>query len=100
MVKISELRAKEVININDGRRLGPIKDIDIDLEEGRICAIILPTYGSTKLIGFFSREQEIVIPWEKIVRIGIDVILVDLPVSQEAHMPGYYQGGGGGGGRW
>ncbi|MHB8919256.1 MAG: YlmC/YmxH family sporulation protein, partial [Desulfocucumaceae bacterium] len=44
MVKISDLRAREVINITDGRRLGPIKDIDIDLEEGRICAIIMPSY--------------------------------------------------------
>ncbi|MCL6479458.1 MAG: YlmC/YmxH family sporulation protein [Peptococcaceae bacterium] len=89
MVKISELRAREVINVTDGRRLGPIKDIDVDLEEGRISAIILPTYG-TRLIGLFSREQEIVIPWDKIVRIGVDVILVELSVPQEAHAGGYY----------
>ncbi|MFZ5634268.1 MAG: YlmC/YmxH family sporulation protein [Bacillota bacterium] len=89
MVKISELRAREVINITDGRRLGPIKDIDVDLEEGRISAIILPTYG-TRLIGLFSREQEIVIPWDKIIRIGVDVILVELSIPQEAHAGGYY----------
>ncbi|MGB9846470.1 MAG: YlmC/YmxH family sporulation protein [Desulfotomaculales bacterium] len=76
MVKISELRMREVINVADGRRMGPIKDIDIDLEQGRISAIILP--GPGRLFSFFGREEEIVVPWEKIKRIGVDVILVDL----------------------
>jgi len=76
VVKISDLRMREVINLADGRRLGPIKDIDIDLEQGRIGAIILP--GAGKLFSFFGREEEIVVPWEKIKRIGVDVILVDL----------------------
>lgn len=89
MVKISELRMREVINIVDGRRLGPIKDIDINLEEGRISAIILPMYGA-KLMGFFSKENEIIIPWDKIIRIGIDVILVELSLPQESSA-GYYQ---------
>lgn len=75
-MKISELRMREVINIADGRRMGPIKDIDIDLEQGRISAIILP--GPGRLFSFFGREEEIVVPWEKIKRIGVDVILVDL----------------------
>ena len=76
MAKISDLRVREVINIADGRRLGPIKDIDIDLEQGRISAIILP--GPGRLMSFFGREEEIVVPWEKIKKIGLDVILVDL----------------------
>ena len=90
MVKISELRMREVINISDGRRLGPIKDIDINLEEGRINAIIMPFPGA-RLVNLFSRENEIVIPWEKIIRIGIDVILVELPATQETRS-GYYYG--------
>jgi YlmC/YmxH family sporulation protein len=76
VVKISDLRTREVINVADGRRLGPIKDIDIDLEQGRINAIILP--GAGKLLSFFGRTDEIVVPWEKIKRIGVDVILIDL----------------------
>lgn len=91
MVKISDLRMREVINIADGRRLGPIKDIDINLEEGRINAIILPGHGGGgKLMGFIGREEEIIVPWQKIRKIGIDVILVDLAfnvndVSGELH---------------
>jgi len=78
VVRISDLRMREVINVVDGRRLGPIKDIDIDLEEGRINAIILPGHGSGRLMGILGREEEVVVPWQKIKKIGIDVILVDL----------------------
>lgn len=94
MVKISDLRMREVVNIGDGRRLGPIKDIDINLEEGKITAIILPGQGGGRLMGFFGREDEIVVPWDRIVRIGVDVILVDLRPAQdgrrEGPAPGYY----------
>jgi sporulation protein YlmC with PRC-barrel domain len=31
MLKISDLRMREIVNIVDGRRMGLIKDIDIDL---------------------------------------------------------------------
>lgn len=82
MVKISDLRMREVINIADGRRLGPIKDIDIDLEEGRICAIILPGHGAGRFMGILGREEEVVVPWNRIRKIGIDVILVDLAQVQ------------------
>lgn len=78
MVKISDLRAREIINIVDGRRLGLIKDIDIDLEEGRITAIILPGTGGGRFLGFLGKEEEIVVPWDKIVKIGLDVILVEV----------------------
>lgn len=77
MVKISDLRMREVINVVDGRRLGPIKDIDINVDEGRIVAVILPGHQQ-RFMGFFGREEEIVVPWEKIIKIGIDVILVNL----------------------
>ncbi|GBF35605.1 hypothetical protein DCCM_4734 [Desulfocucumis palustris] len=89
MVKISDLRMREVININDGRRLGPIKDIDINMEEGKINAIILPGQGG-RIMGFFGREDEIVVPWDRIVRIGVDVILVDLRPPQEAQAQGHF----------
>jgi YlmC/YmxH family sporulation protein len=87
MVKISDLRTREVINIADGRRLGPIKDIDIDLEQGRINAIILP--GASKMLSFFGREDEVVVPWGKIKRIGVDVILIDLRDVADINTEGY-----------
>lgn len=78
MVKVSDLRSREIINTIDGRRLGLIKDIDIDLEEGRITAIILPGVCSTRFLGLLGKEEEIIVPWEKIIKIGLDVILVEV----------------------
>ncbi|MEW6448494.1 MAG: YlmC/YmxH family sporulation protein [Bacillota bacterium] len=82
MLKVSELRMREVINVLDGRRLGLIKDIDIDLDNGKINALVLP--GPSRLLGFFGKEEEVIIPWEKIVRIGLDVILVEAPSDSYA----------------
>lgn len=78
MVKVSDLRMREVINVVDGRRLGPIKDIELDLERGCISALILPGFGGGRWLGLFGREEELVVPWEKVIKIGMDVILVDL----------------------
>ena len=70
-----ELKQKDVINICDGRPLG--KPIDISLNDAAcVTALIVPDPG-----GFLSclkpdREGGS-IPWERIRRIGDDVILVD-----------------------
>ncbi|NLZ93811.1 MAG: YlmC/YmxH family sporulation protein [Firmicutes bacterium] len=76
MVKISDLRNRDVVNVVDGRRLGVIYDLDLDLENGRIAAIIIP--GQSRLFNLFGGAQDYVIPWEKIVKIGVDTILVEL----------------------
>ena len=71
-----DFKHKEVININDGRKMGFVQDVCADLETGTITSIIVP--GSKKLINVFSGGNEIVIQWEKIKCIGEDVILVDI----------------------
>lgn len=76
MCRTSELKQKEVINVTDGRRLGFVCDVDINLEEGNITSIILP--GPAKLFGIIGRDNEVVIPWEYIKKIGEDIILVDM----------------------
>lgn len=76
-LRASELRAKEVINVADGRRLGHLYDLDVDPQTGRIRAIILP--GGGRGLWFWSRERDLEIAWGDIVKIGVDVILVDLP---------------------
>lgn len=75
LVRGSELRSREVINITDGRKLGNVVDVDIDVEAGRIRALIVP--GATKVLGVFGRNEDVVITWDRIKRIGHDVILVE-----------------------
>jgi len=80
LIRISELRERDVVNVNDGRRLGMIRDLELDLEKGAIKAIIVPAAGG--ILGKLSRGKDYLIPWEKIVKIGVDTILVDHPVTE------------------
>jgi len=81
MIKISDLRMLEVVNLIDGKRLGNIIDIDLDMEKGRVLSFIMP--GRVKGWSIFSRKEEVIVPWDKIVKIGKDVILVEVPVYTE-----------------
>lgn len=81
MVKTTDLREKEVINVRDGTRIGYISDLEVNLEKGTIEAIVLP--GPGRILGLFGKNQDYVIRWQNIVRIGSDVILVDLNTSTE-----------------
>lgn len=77
MIKISDFQSKDVINMTDGKRLGKISDLELDLTQGRVRALIVP--GSGRFFGIFGGgANEVVIPWSNIVKIGVDVILVRL----------------------
>ena len=69
----SELKNKEVINICDGRRLGFVSDIEIDIENCRIISIIMPSEAK---IFSLSRCEPVRVLWCDIEKIGDDVILV------------------------
>jgi YlmC/YmxH family sporulation protein len=75
LTKTSELREREVVNVLDGRRLGLASDLEIEAETGRIIAIVVP--GPGKFLWLFGKSEDFVIPWEKIIKIGVDVILVE-----------------------
>lgn len=78
-MRINELRDRDVVNVNDGKRLGVIHDLDIDIENGNIKAIIIP--GGGGLMGVLGRRQDLIIPWPKIVKVGVDTVLVDFPLE-------------------
>jgi YlmC/YmxH family sporulation protein len=81
-MKISDFQTKDVINIVDGKRLGQISDLELDLRRGVIDAIIVPGY--TRFMGLFGGGADLIIPWRNIVKIGADVVLVKI---EESRMP-------------
>lgn len=76
MIRLSELRYKEVINECTCRRLGCIEDIEFDEKCRQICAVIIP--GQCKCFGLFGKEEEFVIPFRCIHQIGPDIVLVEV----------------------
>lgn len=76
MLKNSELKMKDVIDVNRGKKLGYIDDVELELDKGRVKAFIIPAH-QFKLLSFFTKKQDIVITWDDIKKIGEDVILVD-----------------------
>ncbi len=72
------LKQKTVINIIEGRQLGYVSDLIIDECTGRICSIVVPGCPGIKT---FFRSKGIVIPWNCIVKIGDDVILVEVDAA-------------------
>ncbi len=76
---LGDLQDKEVINVCDGRRLGYICDVEADVCTGQIRAILLP---GERCSLFGRRGRCIRIPWEKICRIGDDLILVQLSAAE------------------
>ena len=74
-IKFTDLQCKEVICVSDGRRLGFVSDVQIEMPEGKICAILVP--GPCKVLGVAGRHDDFCIPWDCIRRVGPDIVLVD-----------------------
>lgn len=70
---LNALRTMEVIDVKTGSKMGYIKDFVIDISESKVISIILP--GTAK--GWFSKEEDLEIPWSKVKKAGVEVILVD-----------------------
>ena len=73
--RIADLRCKEIINVTDGSRFGYVGDVEVDLDTGRICALVVP--GRLRLFGLLGREEDRIFPWESVRRFGEDIILVE-----------------------
>ncbi len=74
-MKLSELQKKDIVNVNNGKRIGSIIDININLD-GQMDGIIIEK--SSFFFSLFSSKNEFIIKWEQIKKIGEDVILVDI----------------------
>ncbi len=75
MLKASELKNKEIINLATNEKLGYISDFEICTTSGEVSAVFVPDknkffpYGKNNLLR---------IPWGKISGFGNDIIIVNI----------------------
>ncbi len=74
-INYNELKNKEIIHIKNGDRLGYICDLEIDSDTGKITSLCVP--GNYKAFGLFGKEDDIKIDWERIKKIGEDLIIIE-----------------------
>ena len=79
-MRVPELSCKEVVCIRDGARLGYVADVEVEVPDGQVCAIVVP--GKCRFFGLLGRTEDFVIPWNAIRRVGDDIILVDCKPSE------------------
>ncbi len=73
-MKLTDLMQKDIINDDDGNKLGKIIDINLELD-GTINSIIINK--GIKFSNIFSSKEQVIVDWDKILKIGNDVIIVD-----------------------
>lgn len=74
-ISFCELRTKMVINVVDGKALGRIADIIFSRENAKVVGVIVP---GDKNFHLFGRKNELFVPYDRIMRIGLDAVLVEL----------------------
>lgn len=81
----SQLRAKEVVNTQDGRKLGKVCDIVFCYPDNRWIGIVVP--GGK---GWAWKKGGLFIDLRCIVKIGDDVILVNIGLPQKPRKKGEF----------
>ncbi len=71
-----DLKQKEVINCKDCMKLGCVADIELDPASGQLCGLIVP--APVRFFSCFGKCVRYYIRQCDIVRIGPDIILVDV----------------------
>ena len=69
---LRDLSEKDVIQLKTGENLGRIDDLAF--EDGQITQVVL--HGRARMFGLLGREEDTLIPWADIQKIGSDVVLV------------------------
>lgn len=73
-MRLSELQYKDIVNL-EGKKIGNIIDVKLD-QDGKLISLVLEE--KKKFLKLKSSDLETEISWDKIQKIGEDVILVKL----------------------
>lgn len=80
-----ELRCKEVVNVVDGRRLGHVIDIVFSLSSFCVQGIVVP--GDKSFWNVFKKGGELFIPFNQVIKIGEDMIMVEVFGTDNVQSP-------------
>ncbi|WP_067730031.1 YlmC/YmxH family sporulation protein [Oceanobacillus damuensis] len=75
-MRFRDMSDKEIINVNEGSRLGILgqTDLEINEETGQIESFIISNY---KWFGLVKEGEETRIRWDSIKKIGEDMIMIE-----------------------
>lgn len=75
-MRLSDLQSKNIVNVLDGKEVGSIIDANIR-NDGSIESLVIESKQNRKFLTF-SREDDMLVSWNDITKIGEDVILVNI----------------------
>ncbi len=77
-MRLSKLGGKEIVNLNDGGRLGILAESDLLVDErnGKIRGLLVPDFRNQ--FSIFSDKNFVEIPWECVRKIGNDMIIIEM----------------------
>ncbi len=81
MITLSSLSEKDVISISTGRNIGQVDDIEFCKENAMVKYLIV--FGRPKLFGLLGRGKDIRIPWDDVVVIGEDAVLINKCIIED-----------------
>lgn len=75
---LNDLGGKELVNLNNGERLGIIADCDIiiDMKTGKLLTLLVPEQKFQ--FNIFGQSGYKEIPWDSIRKIGNDMVIVEI----------------------
>lgn len=76
-MRLSQLSGKEIIDLENGERLGMVGQADLVINEhtGLIDSMILP---EAAFLGLRRKREAIIIPWNAIRKIGAEMIIIEI----------------------
>lgn len=76
-MRLRDLEDKELINLQDGRRIGCFGDADLvfNSETGEIVGLEVNTKGG--LFQLFGEKRTSLVPWRAVKKIGKEVVILD-----------------------
>lgn len=75
-MKLSDLQRKDIVNLNDGKKIGRIIDVEINVTDGSLVNLIIEKNRYFR--NLFSSESDVLVRFNQIKKMGEDVILIDL----------------------